>query len=193
MTNYADAARELSICINLAKHLISGNYKAEEAVKSWHALADDAAKSYAQQHALASQWNSMFTVSDRKEAAVYFAEYYEELICFEAEKMAGAQYALVKIFDYTRDTNGNPTARHIAVESNSEGLIAADAIKTTPQRRQTGTSDYLDGVPDALSKGKFKIEAYERISVKGSRAQGATFVLFKHRAIEIPDAEQTRT
>lgn len=186
-------SRVMPICINLSKHLAAGNYKAEEAIKVWENLADEAAKSYAKQFDKEGNWNKIFKPEDRKQAAKYFAEYYEEHVCDEAQKIASAEYVLVKIYDFTRDVNGNPTARHIAVPCNAEGMIPANAIEIKPQRKQTGTSNYLDGVDTAMEKGKFKLSAYDRISLQGSRAEGAILVVFKRKPMTIPENEQVRT
>lgn len=54
---------------NLSKKFREGNYIHSEAVKLWKYLADDGAKKYAKENATAAQWNRIFSVADRNEAA----------------------------------------------------------------------------------------------------------------------------
>lgn len=182
--------RVTDIIKNLSRHLIAGDYKAENAKKSWRTFADEAAKSYAKTHAKLSQWNTIFTVADRESAAIYFTEYYENMVEFEANTAVCAEHVLVKIYDYSRDVNGNPTAKHIAMDCNADGQIEPEALKAKPHRTQTGTGDYLDGVGSAFKKAKINILAYERVSIKGSRADGETLVRFMHKPITIADGEK---
>jgi dTDP-4-amino-4,6-dideoxygalactose transaminase len=76
----------LVILKNHAKKLKAGKYDADKALSSWKALADVAAKKYAKDFDSAANWNRLFSVEDRKQAALEFLSYYQE----DLEEMAAA-------------------------------------------------------------------------------------------------------
>ncbi len=59
---------------NLTKKFVKGTYNHKLAVKLWKYLADNGAKKYAKDFSLASDWNTIFTVSDRAAVAQALAD-----------------------------------------------------------------------------------------------------------------------
>jgi len=74
----------LVILKNHAKKLKAGKYDADKALSSWKALADVAAKKYAKDFDNVANWNRIFSVEDRNQAAAEFLSYYQE----DLEEMA---------------------------------------------------------------------------------------------------------
>lgn len=79
ITNDADLYRQriTPIVKNLQKHLAKGRYNATEAQKSWKRLADEGAKKYNKEFGSGEQ---IFSVADRKQAALDLADEYEEWV-----------------------------------------------------------------------------------------------------------------
>jgi hypothetical protein len=75
----------LVVMKNHAKKLKVGKYDADKALSSWKALADVAAKKYAKDFDSAANWNRIFSVEDRTQAAAEFLSYYQE----QLEEMVG--------------------------------------------------------------------------------------------------------
>jgi hypothetical protein len=61
------------IVANLKKKVKKGVYDHEKATKLWGYHADRAAQKYAKEHGDGQPWHKMFTPSDRKQAAKWFA------------------------------------------------------------------------------------------------------------------------
>lgn len=59
---------------NLTKKFVKGTYNHKLAVKLWKYLADNGAKKYAKDFSVGSDWNTMFTVADRKAVAQALAD-----------------------------------------------------------------------------------------------------------------------
>lgn len=59
---------------NLSRKYIAGKYDHALSVKLWKYVADDAAKRYAAEYGESRNWNRMFSVADRKEAAQDMAD-----------------------------------------------------------------------------------------------------------------------
>jgi len=78
--NDGDLYRQRTVPIqkNLTKKWDKGVYDHDLAVKLWKYWATDAAKRYAQQHSTGDDWNRIFSVADRMQAAEYMADNWEE-------------------------------------------------------------------------------------------------------------------
>jgi len=63
---------------NLSKKWKAGKYDHKLAIKLWMNHANRAAKAYAKEFASASEWNTIFSVKDRKEAAKEFADNWKD-------------------------------------------------------------------------------------------------------------------
>jgi len=59
---------------NLTKKFVKGTYNHTKAVKLWKYLADAGAKKYSKDHSDGKDWNTMFTVADRKAVAKELAD-----------------------------------------------------------------------------------------------------------------------
>ena len=70
--------RTVPIQKNLTKKFAKGVYDPELAQKLWMYWATDAAKRYANEHSTGDDWNRIFSVAVRKEAAQYMADNWEE-------------------------------------------------------------------------------------------------------------------
>jgi len=64
----------------LARHLKRGDYDSVQALILWGHVADQAARRYARDFALPSDWSRIFSVDDRRETAREMSEHYETLI-----------------------------------------------------------------------------------------------------------------
>lgn len=75
--NDGDLYRQMvqPIIKNLKKHMAKGRFNKDEAQKSWKRLADEGAKRYNKQYGSGEQ---VFSVADRKQAALELADSYEE-------------------------------------------------------------------------------------------------------------------
>lgn len=69
--------RTVPIMKNLANKAAQGKYDHGKSIKLWMYLMDDGAKRYAKEFATPAEWNKMFSVSARKEAAKAFADDFE--------------------------------------------------------------------------------------------------------------------
>lgn len=76
-TCYAQAC---AIIESLQKKIRGGKYDESKAQKAWYNMAIFAAKRYAAEFDNAANWYKLFTVADRKLAALDFADYYKEQI-----------------------------------------------------------------------------------------------------------------
>lgn len=74
-TCYAQAC---AIIESLQKKIKAGKYDESKAQKAWYNLAMFAAKQYAAEFDMPRNWNKLFSVADRKLAALDFADYYKE-------------------------------------------------------------------------------------------------------------------
>jgi hypothetical protein len=69
-----------AIIESLQKKVKAGKYDENKAQKAWYNLAVFAAKRYAVEFDSAINWSKMFSVADRKLAALDFANHYKEQI-----------------------------------------------------------------------------------------------------------------
>jgi len=69
-----------AIIESLQKKVKAGKYDENKAQKAWYNLSIFAAKRYAAEYAIAADWHKMFSVADRKLAALDFANHYKEQI-----------------------------------------------------------------------------------------------------------------
>jgi len=69
--------RTTPIVKNLARKMAKGVYDSELAKKLWMYWATDAAKRYAQQHSVGTDWNRIFNTSVRREVAAYMEDYWK--------------------------------------------------------------------------------------------------------------------
>lgn len=72
--------RTTGIILNLAKKYEKGTFDTEKALKAFYNLACEGAKLYAREFANPTEWNKIFSVSDRKICAMELLEYYFENI-----------------------------------------------------------------------------------------------------------------
>lgn len=63
---------------NLAKKAKKGIYNRDLALKQWKRVADAIAKAYAKDYDHERNWNRIFSVQDRKDAAEYFEYHYDK-------------------------------------------------------------------------------------------------------------------
>lgn len=63
---------------NLNRKIEKGVYDETKALKLWSYLADNGAKEYAKEFGVASEWNKMFSVQDRKNTAVKLADFFAD-------------------------------------------------------------------------------------------------------------------
>lgn len=83
-SNDAASYRQLVCCYqNLERKMKRGTYDRERAVDLFKYAADDAAKRYAKEYCSGTRWHDVFSVDDRRRAAVLMRDE------FEAEKEAG--------------------------------------------------------------------------------------------------------
>jgi hypothetical protein len=78
--NDGDLYRQMttSILKNLATKKAQGKYNRELAVKAFMYLAEAGAKKYAKEHASSpAEWNKIFSVADRKQAATDWRDEFE--------------------------------------------------------------------------------------------------------------------
>lgn len=68
------------IILNLAKKYEKGIFDTEKAIKAFYNVATEGAKTYAKEFAIASEWNAIFSVADRKATACALLEGYFENI-----------------------------------------------------------------------------------------------------------------
>ena len=68
------------VILNLAKKYAKGNFDVEKATKAFYNVATEGAKAYAKEFATDTEWNKIFSVTDRKATACALLEGYFENI-----------------------------------------------------------------------------------------------------------------
>ena len=113
--NDGDLYRQRTVPIqkNLTKKWDKGVYDHDLAVKLWKYWATDAAKRYAQQHSTGDDWNRIFSVADRMQAAEYMADNWEE------ELEAGNKMESVETVEETVIVEGEMEAAEVVMAARS--------------------------------------------------------------------------
>lgn len=136
------------VIIGLARKIAAGTYDATKAAKAWQYVADAGARQYTKEHATPDPDSfGPFRLQDRRDASLDIAAHYsEELAEVAADMKAGrrnratgeereappAEFGAA-VFDWSHDSNGNPTA-----------LFDIPALGyRAPRRRQVGYGDKI--------------------------------------------------
>jgi len=126
-TNDGDLYRQRAtpIMVNLARKIAAGTYDGDKAVTLWRGMADAAAQAYTREHGdrAAKPSFGTFTPADRAAVALHLSgRYAEERDEIAADIKAGRRDKRgqqreapprefgVGVFDWSHDSNGNPTA-----------------------------------------------------------------------------------
>jgi hypothetical protein len=185
-TNDGDLYRQTiwPVIENVADHIARRRFDSEKAARSWERVADEAARAYHREFGTpGDNWYSIFPPAVRRAIVPDLAESYEETIAEKAAHIVGPRALVVSAFNFSRDTNGNPTAHY-----------SVDAVTVTKRRKQIGYDETaMGGARDAIKKADHRPEWYkiDRDSITGDRAnvQGVN-VMFYRPAIRLPDGTE---
>lgn len=165
-----------TVIANLADKLVKGKFDKEKAAKAFLNVVEIGLKD--------KQWNIVYgdwkpNTASRSVVAKDMLDKYKDEICEKAESLAGPEYVIVWVENFSHDINGNAVAQHLVFDDKGTLLSSQK-----PRREQIGFTDHLDACKPAMTKAGILSAWYELEWVEGSRSEGKIAATYKRMPID---------